>query len=360
MYEMDEYTVSLLHFEDGLKDECGNTWTATGNTAVSTEQKAVGNSSLYTPASSFLISTNNNYAFGTGDFTIDFWMYYKSGYSGASSAQIGSSIGIGIQPDLNWFGNNSSSITVVTKSPGFVSNKWAHYALVRQSGTVYWFINGNLKTTVSANSNIISNKFAINARYASGDYAGGAAYYDEFRISNIARWTSDFTPSGTINTPTNLTATAGDSQVTLSWTAVTGVTGYNVKRSTTAGGPYTTIATNVPSISYLDTTVANGTAYYYVVTAVDGNGNESANSNEASATPAAAPVESGHVLLQVTMNNSNEREFKLSIAEIEGFISWFNHYTSADTKSYMLNKTVGKEYLAFDKIISFEVIPLTE
>jgi hypothetical protein len=47
--------------------------------------------------------------------------------------------------------------------------------------------------------------------------------------------------SPVISAPTNLTAIAGDSQVTLSWTAVTGVTGYNVKRSTTAGGPYTTI-----------------------------------------------------------------------------------------------------------------------
>jgi hypothetical protein len=57
------------------------------------------------------------------------------------------------------------------------------------------------------------------------------------------------------------TATAGDSQVILAWTAVTGATGYNVKRATIAGGPYTTIASNVSSTSYVDTAVTNGTTY---------------------------------------------------------------------------------------------------
>ncbi len=52
-------------------------------------------------------------------------------------------------------------------------------------------------------------------------------------------------PYSPIAAPTNLTATEGDSKVTLSWTAVVGATSYNVKRSTTAGGTYTTIASNV-------------------------------------------------------------------------------------------------------------------
>ena len=164
--------------------------------------------------------------------------------------------------------------------------------------------------------------------------------------------------------PINLTATAGDSQITLYWTVASGATSYNVKRSTTAGGPYTTIVTNVPGTSYLDTTVANGTTYYYVVTAVDSDSNESANSNEASATPQAP---SGHGLLRITMNDSSEREYELSLTEIDDFVTWCDRTVGTGSSLYVFDKTynVGefksrKEYLLFEKIISFEVVQLTK
>jgi fibronectin type 3 domain-containing protein len=83
--------------------------------------------------------------------------------------------------------------------------------------------------------------------------------------------------------PANLTATAGNQQVSLSWTASTGATSYNVKRSTTSGGPYTTISSPTAT-TYVDSSVTNGTTYYYVVTAVNASG-QSGNSNQASATP---------------------------------------------------------------------------
>ncbi|CUH95640.1 hypothetical protein P22_1714 [Propionispora sp. 2/2-37] len=50
---------------------------------------------------------------------------------------------------------------------------------------------------------------------------------------------------------TNLTATPGDFQIALNWDAVTDAIGYNVKRSTTAGGPYETIVPNVSGTSYV-------------------------------------------------------------------------------------------------------------
>ncbi len=81
-----------------------------------------------------------------------------------------------------------------------------------------------------------------------------------------------------VNTPSNLTTTPGNKKVDLYWNYVEGVTSYNIKRSTTPGGPYTTIATN-SEIKYTDTNVVNGTTYYYVVSAVK-NGTESSNSNE--------------------------------------------------------------------------------
>lgn len=85
--------------------------------------------------------------------------------------------------------------------------------------------------------------------------------------------------------PTALTAAAASGQIDLSWTAASGATNYRVLRSTTTTGPYTQIASAIATTSYSDTTITNGTQYYYVVRAF--NGTESSNSNEATATPIA-------------------------------------------------------------------------
>jgi len=87
--------------------------------------------------------------------------------------------------------------------------------------------------------------------------------------------------------PTALAATAGNQQVSLTWTASTGATSYHVKRAPTSGGPYTPV-TAPTSASYTDTGLTNAATYYYVVSALNASG-ESANSSQASATPSAAP-----------------------------------------------------------------------
>ncbi len=87
--------------------------------------------------------------------------------------------------------------------------------------------------------------------------------------------------------PAALSATGGNNQVALTWTASAGATGYNIQRSTTNGGPYTVIGT-AAGAGYTDSTATNGITYYYVVSATLGAG-QSGNSNQASATPA-APV----------------------------------------------------------------------
>lgn len=94
---------------------------------------------------------------------------------------------------------------------------------------------------------------------------------------------SAMTLAGPPLAPTGLTATAGNVQVALSWSATAGATSYNVKRATTSGGPYTTIASPTTN-SYIDTGVVNRSTYYYVVSALNANG-ESANSAQASAKP---------------------------------------------------------------------------
>jgi len=80
--------------------------------------------------------------------------------------------------------------------------------------------------------------------------------------------------------PTGLSSHAGDSVVALSRNTVTVATAYNVKCSTTSGGPYTTIAAGVSGTSYSDRTVVNGILYYYAVTAVCFAGKRQLERNE--------------------------------------------------------------------------------
>ncbi|MDP5275784.1 cellulose binding domain-containing protein [Chengkuizengella sp. 2205SS18-9] len=84
--------------------------------------------------------------------------------------------------------------------------------------------------------------------------------------------------------PTGVTASADDSEVSISWSTVSGADSYNVKRSTIEGGVYTIISSGLTSTTYTDIGVTNGTTYYYVISAENeaGEGSESA---EVSATP---------------------------------------------------------------------------
>ena len=87
-----------------------------------------------------------------------------------------------------------------------------------------------------------------------------------------------------IQAPTGVTAIPGtNATVLLSWNPSVGATNYNVKQSSISGGSYVTIASNNLS-SYLVTNLANGSTYYFVVSAV-GAANESTNSVQVSAMP---------------------------------------------------------------------------
>ena len=123
-----------------------------------------------------------------------------------------------------------------------------------------------------------------------------------YTFSGLAKGTYTVTPSHTgytfspasnnvtinaANVPgVNFTATVQQAHsVALSWIASTSaVAGYNVYRSTVSSTQYAKVNSSlVGSLAYTDTTVLSGTIYYYVTTAVDASGNESAHSNEVSA-----------------------------------------------------------------------------
>jgi PKD repeat protein len=72
------------------------------------------------------------------------------------------------------------------------------------------------------------------------------------------------TPSPSVAGVTN---TVNPASVALSWNSYSGAISYTVQRSTISGGPYTPIASGITGTNYTDTSVANGTLYYYVVEA---------------------------------------------------------------------------------------------
>lgn len=112
-----------------------------------------------------------------------------------------------------------------------------------------------------------------------------------------------------------LSAVGGDGEVRLSWNSATGATGYTIKRSLVAGGPYATIASAIKGARYTDIT-ANGTTVYYVVSASNPLG-ASPDSNEASATPnapsdlvvsafTAPPAAGAGATIAVSMTTANQ------------------------------------------------------
>ena len=85
--------------------------------------------------------------------------------------------------------------------------------------------------------------------------------------------------------PTGLQVTEeGDRTVSLAWNSVAGADYYNIYRSPLSSGGWKKINTSA-SPDYIDEELQNSRVYYYVVTAVDGSGNESAYSSEVSAQP---------------------------------------------------------------------------
>lgn len=140
--------------------------------------------------------------------------------------------------------------------------------------------------------------------------------------------------------PANLAATAGNAQVSLTWSQSSGATSYHLKRATASGGPYTQVGAPTDA-TFTDTSLTNGTAYFYVVSAVNTAG-ESANSSEASATPTApAPPASADVTITVTPATQHT---------ISPYIYGLNfaHSVTNAPPSLTLDRTGGNRWTAYN------------
>ncbi len=174
-----------------------------------------------------------------------------------------------------------------------VLNKWI--VLDERSGVTDW--NFGVKKEFTFKNTNYYTRYRINVTESA----------DNINVVVIGEMEMMETVTTPISTPLNVVAIGGNSKVDLTWDAVNNATGYNIKRSETAGGPYTTISSvSGPAITYTDKKVSPGTKYYYVITTVNENG-ESVNSNEASAIPT-APVN----VLKLVLEKNESKQLSVS------------------------------------------------
>lgn len=136
--------------------------------------------------------------------------------------------------------------------------------------------------------------------YVDTTAVNGTTYYYILRAFNGAQESADSNEDSATAVdnlvpaaPTSLNAGAGDGEVYLDWSnSVAGdVLEQRIYRSTTSGSGFSLLTTfnDNSTITFTDTTVSNETTYYYIIRAYDGT-QESADSNEASASPSASIV----------------------------------------------------------------------
>jgi hypothetical protein len=198
----------------------GHTITANGNAQVDTDQKEFGTGSLLCDGTGDYLSIPDHadWDFGTGDFTIDFWVRFNT-LNPTQPTMIdigGTAAGVAITYTANQLYTYVAG-SVITYSWTPVINNWYHVAYVRSSGTIYAFINGTQIGT-TANSNDVQTSQGIRIGSHFGGLSDFDGWMDEIRIvKGSAVWTSNFSvPSEPHQTSASNTWQAND-EITTGW-----------------------------------------------------------------------------------------------------------------------------------------------
>jgi fibronectin type 3 domain-containing protein len=160
--------------------------------------------------------------------------------------------------------------------------------------------------TSGAGYKVLTTLPASMTTYTDPNLGSGAIYYYEVYATNAAGQSgvsNEALGSTPLPAPTMLPSTATTSSIALSWTAVSGASGYNILRSLTTGGPYTLVGSTTTKTSATDSGLAVGTKYFYVTQAtgknftgaklVSGNSNELGTATLATAATALSATPSG-------------------------------------------------------------------
>jgi hypothetical protein len=198
-------TSLLTNFTNGaiFDNAMMNDLETVGNAQISTSVKKYGTGSLaFDGTGDALYSTSQSVIFGTGDFTLEFWVYfnavnnstvkfiYDMRNSGATSASF-----LAQEAGNTWtyWNGAGTSISSGFTSSTFTSSTWTHVAICRSSGTTRFFAGGTLTNSAADTSNYANSTLTFGARYSYSD--GLNAYIDDLRITKgYARYTATFTP----------------------------------------------------------------------------------------------------------------------------------------------------------------------
>jgi len=164
---------------------------------------------------------------------------------------------------------------------------------------LYWARGGSVDTNssmipiasgVTYTHTLLDNGFAYIYRLAAVNATGDSA------LSG----TASATPVPPVPVAPTISAVAGNAQVTINWTSISGVSYYKLYWSTSSGitTGNSTLINALTGTSYLHTGRTNGTPYYYKMSAVNAGG-EGALSTEVSATPAITEVDAIPTLFKV-------------------------------------------------------------
>lgn len=202
--------VSLNHF-DGPGSTTfvdvipARTWTRTGTLVViSNTQSMFGGYSLSTSATSgnYLLSDSSaDFAFGTADFTIEYWHRTPSSFPSSYFLTDWRDAGNQAKPLIFYSSGNLRYYVLgairITSSVAVSTSTWYHIAISRVSGTTRMFVNGADAGSWADATNYITSRCAINTPGDTLSAGGVAGFIDEFRVTKgVGRYSSAFTPAG--------------------------------------------------------------------------------------------------------------------------------------------------------------------
>lgn len=195
-------TSLLCNFDNyKIADPDGRQGFITYNVSASTAVTKYNETSLYFDGTGGLIADNpvTEVKFGTGDFTIELWVYptvTPTGHVAFTSARWPSNNN---STNTFWFGFYAGSTRLYFAANGnFVTtesiplNEWTHVALVRAGGSMTIYVNGIGLRAEFNNTDMTGDELVIgDSRSFAYPYVG---YMDDFRITAYARYTKNFTP----------------------------------------------------------------------------------------------------------------------------------------------------------------------